>query len=601
MPFAVHCPDCSVRLNVPDSAVGKSFKCPKCQGRVIVPEPEPVAASHGDDALVEYEVEPRKKNKKKDDGPGVMRYAVGGVVLVVCFAAAGYVWSARSKATDGATANEPAPNPPRGGATQPRLMPQPPDLPIDGWEEFSPPGSGFKGLFPNEPVKGKGGTAGVRYRTEPRAASGGVTATVDIFYPVPGGKSLDQIEAEFAKVINQPTAEGGMSRLTQPTTLSGKPATEHVVTRTDASNGLLDALVIRVLKTDTSLVMLALSSTGAPLSAAAQRMFFDSFRLLATDSPTVAVPAGWVRVAPLNGGFQTYMPPSSVGDQALTIPREFTKPRSGVYVSDYRNGKTWCAVYVIVFPVSVPVPEREKYATKFAFDSSPAAPARVKSTLGGIEALEQVQEASAKSGKAVVRYAHVGDRAYIARITPGDPLTADEEVRAFFGNFTLTPSSDTQPTGPPPPYVVAKRFQVRFPDNPILDIRFNDELKRRGLNGSLVQLRTDLEVIYHILHYDTPVGVSAADKQKNDRDLAEGRGLAPFGSHAGETKKVKMAGKDWDEVTYVDRPANGKVPTYVVRRIEVNGTTYVAAVTSYEGPPPAPAVKEFFDSFQFLE
>ncbi|HEX4613755.1 MAG TPA: hypothetical protein VH092_36575, partial [Urbifossiella sp.] len=47
MPIAVVCPGCSARLNTPDTAAGKTLKCPKCQTPVPVPAPKPPAAGAG--------------------------------------------------------------------------------------------------------------------------------------------------------------------------------------------------------------------------------------------------------------------------------------------------------------------------------------------------------------------------------------------------------------------------------------------------------------------------------------------------------------------------------------------------------------------------
>jgi hypothetical protein len=37
MPLPISCPNCGARLRVPDSAIGRTLHCPKCNGPVVVP------------------------------------------------------------------------------------------------------------------------------------------------------------------------------------------------------------------------------------------------------------------------------------------------------------------------------------------------------------------------------------------------------------------------------------------------------------------------------------------------------------------------------------------------------------------------------------
>lgn len=133
MSIAVVCPECSAKLNAPDSAAGKRVKCPKCQTGITVPaavaeeaafeevvdepapqpKPRPKAraiADNDDDVekprkrRVEPEVEdddadddrPRKKRKRAADedasGSRMTRNIIGGVVLLILLGVAGWVY-----------------------------------------------------------------------------------------------------------------------------------------------------------------------------------------------------------------------------------------------------------------------------------------------------------------------------------------------------------------------------------------------------------------------------------------------------------------------------------------------------------------------------
>lgn len=41
MPIAVSCPTCGVRLKAPDDSAGKTVKCPKCSGSMVIPTAAP--------------------------------------------------------------------------------------------------------------------------------------------------------------------------------------------------------------------------------------------------------------------------------------------------------------------------------------------------------------------------------------------------------------------------------------------------------------------------------------------------------------------------------------------------------------------------------
>lgn len=106
MPLRVTCPSCSTSLKAPDSAVGKTLKCPKCQAGISVtpapalPRPARARRVRDDDppprrpAEEEYEViddepEPRrprrKRRKKEEELPGWVKAACWIVAIFMVF------------------------------------------------------------------------------------------------------------------------------------------------------------------------------------------------------------------------------------------------------------------------------------------------------------------------------------------------------------------------------------------------------------------------------------------------------------------------------------------------------------------------------------
>lgn len=184
MPIAVLCPGCNSRLNAPDTAAGKTVKCPKCKEAMVIPAAaaaaddefevvdEPTrkkaptkksvnAAAEDDDPPrkkkpskdlneddrprgkrrdVDDEDEdenprrskkraddddddddrPRKKRRKEAAGSGMTRNIIGGGVLLVALGIAGFVWYDRSKNKEKADAGETANN---GSTPNPKTEP----------------------------------------------------------------------------------------------------------------------------------------------------------------------------------------------------------------------------------------------------------------------------------------------------------------------------------------------------------------------------------------------------------------------------------------------------------------------------------------------
>jgi LSD1 subclass zinc finger protein len=76
MPLAIPCSNCRATLKIPDAAVGKKVRCPKCQSVVVAeaadPEFEVVEQESTADAKSDFEVvdeSPRRKPKLNDDPP----------------------------------------------------------------------------------------------------------------------------------------------------------------------------------------------------------------------------------------------------------------------------------------------------------------------------------------------------------------------------------------------------------------------------------------------------------------------------------------------------------------------------------------------------
>lgn len=114
MAILVTCPQCAARLNAPDIAAGKRVKCPKCQTLVDVPQlatagfavvdeptslPPPSPASKPRPAVqaTDNDQSPRRSRKARpakdaDNNIMLIRNIVGGVLLVILLAVAGYIY-----------------------------------------------------------------------------------------------------------------------------------------------------------------------------------------------------------------------------------------------------------------------------------------------------------------------------------------------------------------------------------------------------------------------------------------------------------------------------------------------------------------------------
>src|SRR5262245_26603452 len=80
MPTKIHCAQCNAALNVPDNLLGKTLRCPRCQGHVkteapaielelaSVEEESPAAPQSGEPEPAE----PRRKKRKKKKREGLL-------------------------------------------------------------------------------------------------------------------------------------------------------------------------------------------------------------------------------------------------------------------------------------------------------------------------------------------------------------------------------------------------------------------------------------------------------------------------------------------------------------------------------------------------
>ncbi|MFL5339243.1 MAG: hypothetical protein ACJ8F7_03670 [Gemmataceae bacterium] len=107
MPIAVICPNCSARIKAPDTAVGKTVKCPKCGSPMQIagppPKPEPAAVVEAIQDLPPDEqtlprrrrgrddADERRPRKKKSNKGLYIGLGIGGVLLLsLCCCGGGF-------------------------------------------------------------------------------------------------------------------------------------------------------------------------------------------------------------------------------------------------------------------------------------------------------------------------------------------------------------------------------------------------------------------------------------------------------------------------------------------------------------------------------
>ena len=99
MPVTVVCPSCSARIKAPDTAIGKTVKCPKCASTMMIGAPEPAPevveipptqdeAPPQEDrgerrrARSRRDEDERPRPRKKSNKGLIIGLSIGGVVLV---------------------------------------------------------------------------------------------------------------------------------------------------------------------------------------------------------------------------------------------------------------------------------------------------------------------------------------------------------------------------------------------------------------------------------------------------------------------------------------------------------------------------------------
>ena len=85
----VHCPACSKTMTLPDSASGKTYRCPHCQERLAVPSP--VLASEDDDSPIIRSDGPKASKHRRPNGSKTRLLIVLGLLVVI--AGVGIPWA----------------------------------------------------------------------------------------------------------------------------------------------------------------------------------------------------------------------------------------------------------------------------------------------------------------------------------------------------------------------------------------------------------------------------------------------------------------------------------------------------------------------------
>src|SRR4051794_22486934 len=107
MAIITQCTSCGARAQVPDSAVGRTVKCPQCNGLFTVgtasyapPPPAPARRpAPPPPEQAELEFEPAPRSRRQSAGPksgggvvGCLGFIMGGLALIVALAALGLTW-----------------------------------------------------------------------------------------------------------------------------------------------------------------------------------------------------------------------------------------------------------------------------------------------------------------------------------------------------------------------------------------------------------------------------------------------------------------------------------------------------------------------------
>jgi hypothetical protein len=344
------------------------------------------------------------------------------------------------------------------------------------------------------------------------------------------------------------------------------------------------------------------------------------------------VPTGWIEVAPPRAGFKAYMPAKPFGADAAPV-----KPLAGSKMATIANypcqspdTKIMCTIIVLLFPDAMTAAEREKAVVDRIEAGAPKAfvkqLSRGKSTLGGKEATEIVEEvdfAGLMGGKpgpkgeklpdkvvGVTRYCIVGGRAYVAEIVKSDARPTEAEEKGFFDNFELVPETDT--SGPPQKSITRNwkdftapaefGFKARFPwySPPTPPSPWAPPPKgSTSADQFQVQFSEPGEVLTHfaVVVVRFQPGLTAAGREKTLDDLVRLMSLSPD-LKPSAPRSITWVGRPATEVTYeMAQPGpNGRKTRIVMRRLITDTTAYIAFVREHGGVR-AEDLATFFDSF----
>jgi hypothetical protein len=268
MPIAVLCPGCEARLNAPDTAAGKTVKCPKCQAPMVIPapdpEPEPEEVPRRRPAAEREDDRPRKKRRPVDDededddhprrkgkrkpakaGPPVGLLVGGGLAALLLLVGGGfaaYWFGFRDKGKDVAAGGGAGGNvAPGGGGDEGGGDAPGPKAPIPvGWKEVAPPGWGFKMYVPRIPTPAPKWELPPARASKPRMSREVEIGRVEdeaVHFSVrmavfPDGMAAADAEKFLLDELEDATKDfpiglqAFVKRTTRKATLGGKPASE---------------------------------------------------------------------------------------------------------------------------------------------------------------------------------------------------------------------------------------------------------------------------------------------------------------------------------------------------------------------------------------
>lgn len=338
MSIAVLCPTCQARVSAPDSAAGKTVKCPKCKQPMVIPggpaesaggspfdftapapppppsrpvatggrKPPRPAAEQPMDLDDDEPAPPRKpgrgparrRDEDEDDdrprgrgrkpakgGPPLgLIIGIAAVVglLVIGGASLGVYYAFFSKSDDGtADAGGGGGGGGGGSASSKAAVPS-------GWKEFTATADGFKAYFPAEP------------RSRPDTGPGDLRVKATIYMAANPQSKQIAVAAVF-KLSDIPAAErdgivdrviresakedGGKEVSRRSATLGGRPATEVVMEMPSAGKGdERPQLVARVMKTESRVYMVGVGGMAGKVPDDVVKGFFDNFEMLSPGS-----------------------------------------------------------------------------------------------------------------------------------------------------------------------------------------------------------------------------------------------------------------------------------------------------------------------------